>query len=217
MAKVAHFMDFEFETGNTTLFPRFETEVLVEKAVSIISKEIPEGERCEILDIGTGCGNIAISLTNYIPSSRIVALDISEMALSVAKKNAVRYGMEQRIEFVKSDLFENLWQRSELSFDLVISNPPYISLADFTSLPEAVKEDPYVALYGGRDGMDFYRRIVNEAHFFMKRGAVLLTEVGYDQASCVKAMLETSGVFGDAEIYKDYSGIDRIVKGRKNG
>lgn len=217
MEKIAHFMDFEFETGGATLFPRFETEILVEKAVSIISKEIPEGERCEILDIGTGCGNIAISLTNYIPSSRIVALDISEAALLVAKKNAARYGMEQRIEFVKSDLFENLWQRSELCFDMVISNPPYISMEDFPSLPEAVKVDPYVALYGGRDGMDFYRKIVNEAHFFMKPGGVFLAEVGYNQASCVKAMLEDSGIFGDVEIYKDYSGIDRIVKARKNG
>ena len=209
--KLVPFMDFEFDTGSATLSPRPETEILVERAAHIL-KENQGGFACDILDIGTGCGNIAISLTNYIPSSRIVALDISDTALRVAKSNAEKYGVLDRIEFVKSDLFENIWHRRELSFDLVISNPPYVSLEDFDSLSENVKDDPYIALYGGVDGSDFYRRIVNDAHFFLKLEGTLLMEVGYNQAMCVKEILTKTGIFGDIEIFKDYSGIDRVVK-----
>lgn len=214
---VRHFMDFEFETENATLSPRFETEILVEKSVRLLTKAGDEKVQCDILDMGTGCGNIAISLTNYIPSSRIVALDISDTALRVAKRNAVKYGAEERIEFVKSDLFENLWQRRGLFFDLIISNPPYVSLGDFASLPENVKDDPYIALYGGKDGTDFYRKIIDEAHFFLKEKGVLLLEIGYNQASSLKGMLKEAVSYKEVEIYKDYSGIDRIIKASKNG
>jgi release factor glutamine methyltransferase len=214
---VAHFMDFEFETGNVTLMPRFETEILVEKAVEFLTKGAPGGVRRDILDIGTGCGNIAISLTNYIPSSRIVALDISDAAIRVARENALKHGAEGRIEFVKSDLFGNMWERRGL-FDLIISNPPYVSLADMAALPEEVKSDPYLALYGGSDGADFYRKIVKDAHFFLKEGGALLMEIGYNQAAPVKGMLaEAPAHYKEIEIYKDYSGIDRIIKAGKNG
>jgi len=210
--KKAFFMDFELDTEGSTLFPRSETEILVEKAVELLKvrKKAPN-----ILDIGTGSGNIAISLTNYIPSSRIVALDISDTAIRVAQRNALKYGVESRIKFIKSDLFNNLDIKYKHFFDCVISNPPYIALEDFKMLPGAVKDDPYLALYGGSDGMDFYRKISRKVHLFLKEKGILLMEVGYNQAASVKKMLESLDEFSDIEIFKDYSGIDRIVKARR--
>lgn len=212
MNNTAYFLDFELETEGLTFHPRPETELLVGKAVELVSKV-----NSRILDIGTGCGNIAISLIKYLPSSRITALDISDTALRAARENAKKYGVEERIEFVKSNLFENIKGRYKAFFDLIISNPPYISLEEFSSLPEKVKGDPYLALYGGIDGMDFYRKIVKKAPLYLKRGGILLMEIGYNQSAAVKYMLDSSGVFKDIEIYKDYSGIDRIIKARKNG
>ncbi len=210
--KTAYFLDFEFDTACATLKPRFETEILVEKAVKLLSGKSGLYSSFKILDIGTGCGNIAISLTKYLPSSRIVALDISDAALFVAARNAKKYAVHDRIEFIKSNLFKNIKGRYGHFFDLIISNPPYISLKDFYSLPAEVKDDPYIALYGGRDGADFYRKIAKEAANYLKRNGILLMEIGYDQADLVKDILEVSGIFGETEVYKDYSGIDRIVK-----
>lgn len=207
-AKRAPFMDFEFETGGVTLYPRPETELLVEKAEELL----PEGPG-NILDIGTGCGNIAISLTKYIPSSKIVALDVSVEALRIARENARAEGVAGKIEFINSDLFEGIRKKRYCNFfDLIISNPPYISLDDFSSLPPEVKNDPYIALYGGRDGLDFYRKITEGAVLFLKKRGMLLMEIGYAQARAVKEILKGSGSFREMEIYRDYAGIERIVK-----
>lgn len=215
--KKAPFMDFEFETGSATLFPRPETEILVEKTVLFLRNAAKWVPRPYVLDIGTGCGNIAISLTKYVPSSRIVALDISATALRFAVENAVKHGVKEKIEFIESSLFEAIRGRREGLFDLIVSNPPYVSLDDFKSLEEAAKDDPFIALYGGRDGKDFYRKITREAPKFLKPGGFLFMEVGYDQARDIELMLEASGDFYDIEIYKDYNGINRIIKARKNG
>ncbi len=204
-----HFMDFELDTENSTFCPRFETEILVEKAVALLSAT---GNVSCILDIGTGCGNIAISLTKYFPFCKIVASDISDTALWIAKKNAARYGVENRIEFIKSDIFTGIPKSYVNLFDLIISNPPYVTLADFSSLPPAVKDEPYSALYGGRDGMLFYRKIIKGAVRFLKKGGILLMEIGYGQAADIKQLLETSGSFRRIEVYKDYNLIERIIK-----
>jgi len=213
----AHFLDFEFKTENLTFYPRPETELLVERAVDLLSKKKEHDAPYRILDIGTGCGNIAISLTKYLPSSRITASDISDTALRAAGENAKKYGVEESIEFVKSNLFENIKGLYGKAFDLIISNPPYISLEELSSLPGEVKLDPYLALYGGRDGMGFYRRIIKEAPAFLKKDGMLLMEIGYNQSESVRHMLDSSNVFKDVEIYKDYADIPRIVKAHKDG
>ncbi|OGW75295.1 MAG: protein-(glutamine-N5) methyltransferase, release factor-specific [Omnitrophica bacterium RBG_13_46_9] len=211
-----NFMDFEFETANITFSPRPETELLVEKAVELLSKTTPEAGPCQILDIGTGCGNIAISLAKYISSSIILASDISDTALRVARGNAVKYGVEDRVKFICSDVFENIGPGFAFFFDLIISNPPYVATDDFLSLSCAVKDEPYIALFGGSDGLDFYRRISENAHIYLKSGGILLAEIGYNQARGVTKILKDSRTFADIEIFKDYAGIDRIVKaGRK--
>ena len=215
MNKTSYFLDFEFDTGGTTLFPRPETELLVEKAVEIIERGIGHGAPCDILDLGTGCGNIAISLTKYLPSSRIVALDISDSSLAIAKENAAKHGTSGRIRFIKSDLFKGAVAAYTGYFDLIISNPPYVALGDFPSLPQAVRDDPYLALYGGKDGMKFYRRIIKEGPAFLNGKGVLLMETGYGQARSVAQMLAKSPFFGSIEIFNDYAGIKRIVKAEK--
>ena len=213
MKNVASFMDFELDTKEGAFFPRPETELLVEKACELLSQN--KASYSNILDIGTGSGNIAISLTKYIPSSKIVALDISQTALRTAKKNAAKYKLTEKISFIKSDLFKGLDKSYWDSFDLVISNPPYISLKDFITLPKEVKDDPYIALYGGKDGLTFYREIIEKAPLYMKKDSFLLFEIGYDQKEHVKNMLEQNSNFCDINIYKDYSGIDRIVSAKK--
>ncbi|MBL7155529.1 MAG: peptide chain release factor N(5)-glutamine methyltransferase [Candidatus Omnitrophica bacterium] len=217
MKKAAPFMDFELGTENVTFYPRPETEILVEKAIELLSRHRKVNTPCNILDIGTGSGNIAISLTKYVPSSRMVALDISDTVLRIASRNAAKYGVEKRIEFIRSDLFKNLKTKYRCFFDLIISNPPYISRDEFSLLPAVVKNDPRIALYGGRDGLDFYRRISREAGNYLKSEGLLLMEIGCGQAEEVKSMFASGGAFCGVEIYKDYCGIDRIVKAKKDG
>jgi len=213
MKNAAFFMDFELDTKEGAFFPRPETELLVEKACELLSKN--KASFLNILDIGTGSGNIAISLTKYIPSSKIVALDISQTALRIAKKNATKYKLAERISFIKSNLLNGLDKSYRDSFDLVVSNPPYISFKDFLTLPKEVKNDPYIALYGGKDGLNFYREIIEKAPSYMKKDSFLLLEIGYDQKDSVKNILEQNKNFCDINIYKDYSGIDRIVSAKK--
>lgn len=209
------FMDFEFETQSSALSPRRETEILTEKAIEYLKNNCPSNGSVRVLDVGTGCGNIAISLTNYIPSSRIVALDISGSAIRAAIRNAGRYGVLDRIEFIESDLFESLRNRNGICFDLVVSNPPYVNLEDFLSLPDEVRNDPYIALYGGRDGAECYRRIIKDAYLFLKPGGALIMELGYDTSSVVKDILFSNRMYGRIEVYKDYSGINRVIMARK--
>lgn len=205
-------MDFEFETENATFFPRFETEILVEKACELLKNN----NNPNILDVCTGCGNIAISLTNYIPSSRIVALDIADSAINVAKINALKYGLTDRIKFIKHDVLrENLESNYLEAFDMVVTNPPYVSYKDLTEISEEVKKDPYIALYGGGDGLDFYRRIAVVASECLKNGGILLAEIGYDQADSVSSILKDRKDFKSIKVYKDYAGINRIVSAIK--
>jgi len=213
MSTIAHFMDFELETEGLAFYPRPETEILVEKAIEHLRHSKKDSSGPRILDIGTGSGNIAISLTKYIPSSRIVALDVTDAPLRVARRNALRCGVSERIDFVKSDLFRGLGGGYRNFFDMIISNPPYITLRDFRDeLPDEVKKDPYIALYGGKDGLEFYRRIAKDSGAYLREEGSLLMEIGYDQAGSVSAILKESGNFSGTEIYKDYSGINRIIK-----
>jgi len=212
MGKPAYFLDFEFKTEGMTFFPRPETEILVERAVSALSERKGREYRYDVLEIGTGCGNIAISLTKHLPSSRIIASDISESALWAASCNASFYGVSGRVDFIRRDLFRGMPDAYIGYFDLVISNPPYVSLADFPTLPGEVRDDPYSALYGGEDGLKFYREIAKDAPLFLKKEGLLMMEIGYGQSAAVRGMLALNGAFKDIEIYKDYNGIDRIIK-----
>jgi len=209
----AYFMDFELKVGAGVLIPRPETELLVERAAEACAalrcKRNDEKGILRVLDLCTGSGNIAISLTKYVRRSKILALDISPEALAAAGFNAAGLGAGENVSFVRSDLFGGICKKKY--FDIIVSNPPYVSGADMATLPDDVLEEPRTALYGGPDGLDFYRRIACDAKYFLKKDGFILMEMGYDQSAAVRAILRAEG-YRDTEIFKDYSGIDRIIK-----
>ena len=203
----AEFMGFDFDVNPWVLIPRPETEILVERVLTLIERERMAEPR--ILDLGTGSGAIAVSLTKLSPSCKIIASDVSEEALEVGRENAAANGVGDRIEFILSDLFERINVKDK--FDLVVSNPPYVPSEDYDSLPLEVRSEPRIALDGGPKGLDFYRKIVPESAKRLKRGGYLALEIGYGQAQEIKCLLASSKSFGDIEVIKDYNDIDRIV------
>lgn len=202
------FMGLEFIIEPCVLIPRPDTEVLVEKTLEL-SQANNQWE--SILEIGVGSGAIAVSLAKYNDKMNITAVDIDKNALSIAKQNAIMHGVEDRISFIESDIFENI--ADEARYDCIVSNPPYINKEDMCRLDDDVKEyEPHLALYGGIDGLDFYRRIIEESVKHLKEDGLLIFEIGYDQGEEVKKVMESNG-FQKTEIIKDLSGLDRVVLG----
>jgi len=213
------FLGRRFKVDRDVLIPRPETELLVEEAIDSLEKEDRDGgERgITVLDLCTGSGCIAVSIAREIPYSRVYAVDISEGALEVARENAERHGVGDRIIFLPGDLFEGIEHLGlEGEIDLVISNPPYVSKKDIETLQPEVKEyEPLQALYGGEDGLDFYRKIIEESPFYLAHDGFLILEIGYDQSDNVVRLLEEEGSYRWIEVKKDLAGIDRIIKARK--
>ena len=200
------FFGYDFYTEPGALIPRPETEILVEEAIALI----PFGGR--ILDIGVGTGCIPISIILSLNGKAFgLGVDISGEALRVAAKNRERHKIsETDLVLLESDLFENV----EGTFDLITSNPPYIPEGQRESLqPEVRLYDPDLALFGGDDGLDFYRRIIREAPEYLNPGGFLIFETGHDQAGKVAELMEQD--FAGIRIVKDLCGIDRVVLGTK--
>jgi release factor glutamine methyltransferase len=204
------FWSFVLEVNNSVLIPRPDTEVLVEEALDII--RAGNSSDINILDIGTGSGAIALALAKEIPIARITATDISAAALEVAKKNARNLGLDSLIDFRQG----NLWEPVDGLFDIIVSNPPYISEYEYRNLPRGVKDyEPSEALLAGVQGTDFYERIINQAGDYLKSGGWLLLEIGSTQAVEIKKIAETSGKYKDINIRKDYAGKPRVIKARR--
>ncbi len=201
------FMGLEFKVDNRVLIPRADTEVLVE-AVIELSKEI-KGE-IKILDVGTGSGCIAVSLTKFIPQAFIDAIDISHAALEVAKVNAGLNEVEDRVRFSESDLFRNV-EVSSGKYDIIISNPPYIVQKEIKQLSKEVQYEPETALDGGLDGLDFYRRIIKESRSYLKSEGLLALEIGFGQRKCIENILQEYEYFNIIKVIKDYNNIDRVL------
>ncbi|MEI7904995.1 MAG: peptide chain release factor N(5)-glutamine methyltransferase [Candidatus Firestonebacteria bacterium] len=200
------FYDCTFKVNSSVLIPRPETEFLVQAAIDTGRKYY----RPSILDIGTGSGCVAVTIAKHLQYAKVVSVDLSTAALSLAKKNAVLNGTSN-LTFVKSDLFASL--KKELKFDIIVSNPPYVSAKEMKALlPETKKYEPSVALCGGKDGLDYYRRIVSQVKWRLNYGGFLIFEVGYKQAKRVRRLLEISGLT-ITEVIKDYGGIKRVVVG----
>ncbi len=199
------FMGLEFAVNEHVLIPRLDTEVLVEEAMRI------ELSHLRILDMCTGSGCILLSLLHYSHDCEGVGVDISPEALEVARMNADRLGIDA--EFVLSDLFDGL-KDNKLTYDLIVSNPPYIPTDVIPTLMEEVKEhEPILALDGSADGLDYYRRIISESPAFITKGGNLMFEIGYDQGEAVSGLMRDAG-YSDVEVVKDLSGLDRVVRGR---
>lgn len=204
------FMGLDFYVKEGVLIPRPDTEILVEEVINLC-KSI---QNPFILDIGTGSGAISISLAKYISHSKIYSFDISDTALEVGNINAISNNVEDKISFVKSDLFDFIKDK-DIIFDVIVSNPPYIRKKDMPTLHTQVKDyEPHIALEGGEDGLDFYRRITEESINHIKENGILAYEVGHDQALDVKDIMIQNG-YHNITISQDLSGIDRVVIGHK--
>ena len=198
------FMKLMFYVDENVLIPRPDTEVLVEEVIKL-SKSI---NAKKILDLCTGSGAIAVSLAKYIEGSQITATDISRKALSIAKLNATNNDVEDRITFVSSDLFQNI---SEEKYDIIVSNPPYIKRKVIKTLDEEVKREPIIALDGGNDGLDFYKKIIGNAYQYLKYKGYLCLEIGYDQKDEVIDLINKEEKYIDTYSKKDLFDNDRIV------
>ena len=225
------FMSLDFVVNENVLIPRPETEVLVE-TVCRLGKA---GSR--VLELGTGSGAIAVSLASCNPDWRILATDLSMDALLIAKENARRHGVMDRVSFLQADLLSALSLPSSLrgrmppyspfaqafpkldsatrelhsEFDWVVSNPPYIPARNLASLPVGIRKyEPMLALDGGTDGLDVIRRIIEEAHTLLKTGGRLAIEIGYGQSEDVQKIADRTGKYMGCFIVEDYSGIPRV-------
>ncbi|MFZ5943939.1 MAG: peptide chain release factor N(5)-glutamine methyltransferase [Bacillota bacterium] len=202
-----NFMGLDFLVNKNVLIPRSDTEVLVEETIKL-AKEI--AKPLSILDLCTGSGAIAVSLAKYLPDASFCAVDISGDALEVAKINAVNAGVLEKIEFFHGDLYAPLTKQS---FEIIVSNPPYISTGEMEQLPLDVKKEPALALWGGEDGLDFYRRILEEAPKYLKTNGYILLEIGWQQGETVLNLLKDNN-FVNRKIIKDWAGNVRVVKGQ---
>lgn len=208
------FMGLTFKVTADTLVPRPDTEILVQAAVDRL-RAIAGEEPLRFADIGTGSGAICLSVLHYLAGTVADTVDISPAARAVAEENAASLGLADRITFHTGDLLQPL---SGISFAAILSNPPYIPEADIVKLaPEVRLKEPHTALSGGQDGLDFYRRLANEAPAMLVPGGFTAFEVGIHQAGDVAALLKANPLIGRTEILPDYAGIDRVVVGwRKN-
>lgn len=204
------FMGLSFQVNEHVLIPRQDTEILVEEAMRHL------GDGMRILDLCTGSGCILLSLLKYSNECEGVGIDISEEALKTARENAEKLGLDA--VFLAGDLFGPLAdfvskRTPDRLFDMVVSNPPYIETAVIdTLMPEVRDHEPFCALDGGADGLQFYRRILAEAPAHMRRGAVLLFEIGCGEGEAVARLMQEAG-FVQVEVLQDYAGLDRVVCG----
>ena len=199
-----YFMGLEFAVDGRVLVPRPDTEILVEEVL----KDGAAGAK--VLDLCTGSGCILLSILKYSSSACGIGTDLSEEALAVARANAEH--LEIPAAFYRGDLFAAL-PETEKGFDIIVSNPPYIETAEIdTLMPEVREHDPYMALDGGTDGLDFYRRIIAKAPQYMAPEGRLYLEIGCTQAPAVEALLKEQG-YTEVRTVKDYAGLDRVITG----
>jgi release factor glutamine methyltransferase len=204
------FYGLEFEVNPSVLIPRPETELLVEAVIELLKKH----ESPSILDIGSGSGNISIALAKNIPACKIVGLDISEEAIETAKRNAKLNEVENQLMFVKKNILNGL-EIGENKFDVVVSNPPYISAAEFLNLdPELRLYEPRFALTDENDGLSFYRKISALSKSLLKNNGKIFFEIGVGQSEEVKRILLDND-YKSIVIKKDFSDIERIIIGEK--
>lgn len=212
VAGYAEFCGFRFLVNKDVLIPRPETELLVYEAVAFVSAVPSTQYPIRILDLCTGSGCIAVSLcvealTKGIHDCKIIASDISPQAISVAKDNAVKHGVCEKIDFVQSDLFGGI----NGEFDLIVSNPPYIARHEFATLQKEVLKEPMISLDGGDDGLDFYRRIIPKAVTYLRDGGRLMLEIGFGQSKAVKEMIRACGGLSLCDVIIDFNGVDRVI------
>jgi len=208
------FFSLPFEVNPDVLIPRPETEILVERTIDLVRHS--GGSLRSILDLGTGSGCIAVSLARHLPDVRVFASDVLDAALAVARRNAERHGVAERIRFARGDLFEpwrDMPATGAAPFDVIVCNPPYLATAPGTPLDRAVRCEPAVAVFAGTDGLDIIRRVVATAPRWLTAGGHLLLEMAFDQATALRALLDRQ-YWEDIVTYRDGASHERVVQAR---
>lgn len=206
----APFFGLTFVVTPAVLIPRPDTERLVEAALALTP--LPRHG----LDIGCGSGILAITLARHLPQARFDALDSSYSALQITRVNACRLGVSPQITLHHHDLFPSADRLPASGYDLILSNPPYIDGQEMNQLDPSVRDhEPASALYGGQDGLDYYRRIISQAHLYLSPQGSLLFETGWRQAGVVAEMMRQNG-YHDIQILTDFGGVERVVGGRRS-
>jgi release factor glutamine methyltransferase len=205
------FFGLTLRVSKDTLIPRPETERLVEAVLDHIANTSAPTSALRILDIGTGTGAIAIALATHLPTAQLTAVDLSAKVLAIARENAARHHVAERIRFVESDLLASVKGR----FDIIVSNPPYVSLADAPTLaPEVRDHEPHLALFGrseqNPDGLGIYRLLIPQAHATLVPGGLLALEIGFGQSDAVRALFHET-LWHNLRILDDYAAIPRVV------
>jgi len=212
------FYSLELNVTRDCMIPRPETELLVQRAIEFLRTRVGGQFVC---DLCTGCGCIAVAIAKNFSDARIIATDISDAALEVAARNIETHGLENRIQLLQGDLFEpvipqldvvKLVPDSDRGFDLIVCNPPYVSIAEYETLQKNVRDyESKIALFAGRDGLDILRRVIEKASDFLRPDGALMLEIGYAQGPAVEEMLEQTGAFAGTKIEKDLHNNDRIA------
>ncbi len=201
------FFGLQFKVTRDVLIPRSETEILVEEVINFAKDK----SGLKILDIGTGSGNIPIALAKNLTNAEIISVDVSTKAIEVAKENALLNSVESKVEFILSDI--NHFKIETGLFDIVISNPPYVSAEEYPSLQkEIVEYEPSIALTDSNDGLDFYRTIAEKSKSFLKKEGKIFFEIGEKQFDDVEKILLKNN-FLNIKITKDYQQIERVISG----
>lgn len=195
------FMGLEFYVDENVLIPQPDTEILVEETIKYMKP------KDKILDLCTGSGAIGISLAKNTNNPKIYMSDVSKEALDIARENAIRNNVIEKCKLINSDMFKDIKGK----FNIIVSNPPYIKTEIINTLDKEVQKEPYIALNGGKDGLDFYRIIITEAYKYLKKDGVLALEIGYDQRKNVINLLNRTGKYKDIYCKKDLGGNDRVV------
>jgi release factor glutamine methyltransferase len=207
------FWSLEFAISASVLIPRPESELLIEHGTPLAQRWCTAyPQAClAVLDVGTGSGNLAISLAHMLPQAHVWAVDRAYVALQVARQNAQRLGVAERLHWVCGDLV-TAFQADRRCFALCVANLPYVTTAEWDSLPREIKEyEPPGALWGGHDGLDLIRRLIATSHEVLAPGGFLLLEVGWQQATAVQIILQQQGHFSGIGVYHDLAGIERVV------
>lgn len=200
------FMNFDLTVDENVLIPRPETEILVE---AVIDRLKNFSGKIKIADLGTGSGAIAISIAKFIVNVEVEAVDISEKAIDIAKLNAINNNVADKINFHVGDLFDPIVDQK---FNAIVSNPPYIPSDIINTLQSEVKNyEPRIALDGGADGLNFYRKIIDLSPKLLLKNGFIAVEIGYDQSELITNLIESGGRFKQIEVIKDLAGLDRIV------
>lgn len=197
------FMGMEFSVNRNVLIPRPDTEILVEEVIEIIKKT----NSTRILDLCTGSGAIAISVAKNIQEIEILATDISKEAIKVARDNSIKNNTNNKVIFLESDIFSRINEK----FNIIVSNPPYIEKEEIKKLDIEVQQEPILALDGGIDGLDFYRKVITESPNYLEPEGYLCLEIGYNQKENVVSLLEKSKQYKNIYSKKDLAGNDRVV------